>query len=218
MTEQTLPRGDADMYTRPMLAIYDPIALGMVCPLAWRCPRRTMLAFYDRNVRDRHLDLGPGSGYFLDRCAFPTPDPSITLVDLNQLVLDTVSRRIARYRPEALVRDVLRPLDLGDRRFTSLAVQNVLHCLPGTMAQKAAVLDHLLPYAEPGARIFGTTVIGDTTGRPRFTRWMMRQYNKAGSFHNAHDRLDDLDAALADRFTGYRLWTRGAMAFFEIDV
>ncbi|MCD0447742.1 class I SAM-dependent methyltransferase [Actinocorallia sp. API 0066] len=217
MTQPALS-GDAEMYTRPVLAIYDPIALGIVCPVAWRCSRRVMLNHYDRNVRDRHLDLGPGSGYFLDRCAFPTPRPSIVVADLNELVLSTVAKRIARYSPETLVRDVLHPLDLGDRRFTSLAVQNVLHCLPGSMADKAVVFDHLLPYAEPGARIFGTTVIGDQRDQPPLTRWMMRSYNKAGSFQNLHDRVETLDAELGKRFSAYRVWMKGSMAFFEIDV
>ena len=128
-------RGDADMYTKPVLMIYDPIALGMVCPVAWRCSRRTMLSFYNDSVRGNHLDIGPGSGFFLDKCRFPTRTPRITLLDLNELVLRTAARRIARYRPTTVVRDVLGDLDLGERKFESVALQNVLHCLPGTMKQ-----------------------------------------------------------------------------------
>lgn len=217
MTETEL-HGDAEMYTRPVLAIYDPIALGMVCPLAWRCPRRYMLAFYDRNIRGTHLDVGPGSGYFLDKCRFPVAKPSITLVDLNELVLTTVTRRIARYRPVSFVRDVLHPLDLGDRRFESAAVMNVLHCLPGTMAQKVTALENVLPYVEPGGRIFGSTVLGKDVDLSRFGHWMMRQYNAAGSFRNADDTLEALDAELSRRFAKHRLRVKGAMAFFEIDV
>jgi hypothetical protein len=121
--------GDAAVYTRPVLAIYDPIALGMVCPIAWRCSRRVMLEHYNRNIRGVHLDIGPGTGFLLDRCRFPTPNPSIVIADLNETVLETVSRRIARHRPVALRRDALHPLDLGDRRFESVAIQNILHCL-----------------------------------------------------------------------------------------
>lgn len=211
-------KGDADMYTKPVLAIYDPIALGLVCPLAWKCSRGHMLAHYDRNVRARHLDLGPGSGFFLDKCRWPAPDPRITIVDLNELVLSTVAGRIARYRPESFVRDVLQPLELGDRRYDSAGVMNVLHCLPGTMAQKARVLDHVREYVVPGGRIFGSTVLGKDVPLGRFGTWMMASYNKAGSFRNLGDSAEALDRELAARFPRYRLRTKGAMALFEIDV
>ncbi len=210
-------QGDAAIYTKPVLAVYDPIALGMVCPLAWRCSRRTMLDFYDANISDRHLDVGPGTGFFLDRCRFPSTTPEIAVVDLNETVLDTVAGRIARYRPATYVRDVLQPLDLG-RTFRTAGVLNVLHCLPGTIRQKVEVLDHVRAHVEPGGRIFGSTVLGRDVRLSRFGNWLMRQYNRAGSFRNTGDSLEGLDAALAERFDTYRLKTVGAMAFFTIDV
>ncbi|MDW6058812.1 class I SAM-dependent methyltransferase [Streptomyces sp. FXJ1.4098] len=89
----------AAVYSRPLLALYDTLILGAVCRAVWRCPPEEMLALYDRHVSDRHLDIGPGTGYFLDRCRFPTRLPQITLVDLNPTVLATAQRRIARYGP-----------------------------------------------------------------------------------------------------------------------
>jgi 2-polyprenyl-3-methyl-5-hydroxy-6-metoxy-1,4-benzoquinol methylase len=211
-------RGDAEMYTRPVLAIYDPIALGLVCPIAWRCSRQTMLHFYNRNIRERHLDIGPGSGFFLDKCRYPVPHPSIVIADLNETVLKTVTKRIARHQPVALVRDALQPLDLKGYRFSSVAIQNVIHCLPGSMEQKAVVFDHIRPYVEPGGRIFGSTVLGTGVELSCFGRWMMKEYNKAGSFRNTGDTRELLETALAKRFTHFRTTLKGAMAFFEIDV
>lgn len=218
MTTQQELHGDAAVYTKPVLAIYDPIALGLVCPLAWRCSRRAMLAWYNANIGDRHLDLGPGTGFFLDKCRFGSKEPEIALVDLNQTVLDTASRRIARYRPSTYRRDVLKPLDLGERKFRTAGVLNVLHCLPGTTEQKVTVLDNLRAYIEPGGRIFGSTVLGRDVELSKFGHWMMRQYNVAGSFQNTGDSPATLDAALAAKFSHYRLHTRGAMALFRIDL
>ncbi|MCE7002315.1 class I SAM-dependent methyltransferase [Kibdelosporangium philippinense] len=211
-------RGDADMYTRPVLAIYDPIALGMVCPIAWKCSRGTMLKFYQSNIGARHLDIGPGTGYFLDKVTYPVTHPKIVIADLNETVLDTVAKRIARFRPESLVRDALQPLELGNRSFTTAALLNVIHCLPGTMEQKAAVFDHVLPYVEPGGRIFGSTVLGKGVKRSKFGEWLFTSYNKAGSFRNTEDSMDLLEAELAKRFDSYRTHTVGSMGFFEIDV
>ncbi|MFE1071728.1 class I SAM-dependent methyltransferase [Streptomyces sp. NPDC058783] len=208
-------RGDADMYTKPVLMIYDPIALGMVCPVAWRCSRRTMLSFYNDSVRGNHLDIGPGSGFFLDKCRFPARTPRITLLDLNELVLRTAARRIARYRPTTVVRDVLGDLDLGERKFESVALQNVLHCLPGTMKQKGVVFDNVRPYVADGGVVFGCTVLGKQPPLPAHGRWMMEKYNQAGSFRNTEDGVEELEAQLAARFTRYSVRTRGAVAFFE---
>ncbi|MFC0540624.1 class I SAM-dependent methyltransferase [Kutzneria chonburiensis] len=222
MTETIEPaavlHGDAAIYTRSVLAIYDPIALGVMCPLVWKCSPRVMLSFYNRNVRGRHLDIGPGTGIFLDRCAFPVPNPSVVVADLNQNVLDTVRERIARYHPETLVRDALLPLDLGERRFESVGLLSVLHCLPGTMADKAVVFDNVRGHVEPGGRIFGGTVLGDGPNHTRLMRWMIGKYNQAGSFANDGDRLAQLHTELGRRFDDYRIYLHGAMAFFEIQL
>ncbi|MFD3917229.1 class I SAM-dependent methyltransferase [Streptomyces sp. NPDC088147] len=213
--EPTGLRGDADMYTKPVLMIYDPIALGMVCPVAWRCSRRTMLSFYNDSVRGHHLDIGPGSGFFLDKCRFPAGRPRVTLLDLNELVLRTAARRVARYAPRTVVRDVLGELDLGDEKFESIALQNVLHCLPGTMKQKGVVFDNIRPLLADGGVLFGCTVLGKDIRLPAHGRWMMEKYNQAGSFRNTEDSLEELTSQLSARFRRYSVRTRGAVAFFE---
>lgn len=58
----------AHAYSRALLACYDTVVLGVVCRLVWRAPRMHVRELYERNVTARHLELGPGTGYFL-RCA-----------------------------------------------------------------------------------------------------------------------------------------------------
>lgn len=206
--------GDASMYTKPVLRIYDPIALGMVCPIAWRCSRGTMLQFFNDNVRGKHLDIGPGTGFFLDKATYPVEHPDIVVADLNELVLRTTEKRIIRYRPRTMVQDALMPLQT-DEVFESIAIQNVLHCLPGTMKDKAVVFDNLIPNLGTGGVLFGCTVLGKNHGLGRAGSWMMEKYNDAGSFHNRQDDVQSLESILADRFERYSVRTRGAVAFFE---
>jgi hypothetical protein len=59
------------LYTRPMLAVYDLAVLGLACRCLWGCPARHILELYDRSVSANHLDVGVGTGYFLDRCRVP---------------------------------------------------------------------------------------------------------------------------------------------------
>ena len=206
--------GDASMYTKPVLRIYDPIALGIVCPVAWKCSRNTMLDFFNDNVREKHLDIGPGSGFFLDRATFPTSNPDIVLADLNELVLETAANRISRYSPRTMVQDALKPLQT-EEKFQSIALQNVLHCLPGTMESKATVFDNFLRNLTSTGVLFGCTVLGKNHGLGQLGTWMMEKYNEAGSFNNLEDDLETLEAVLKSRFPRYSVRTRGAVAFFE---
>ena len=65
------PRPGAAVYSRRTLEIYDPLVLGLCGTYVWKCPTREVLAFYDRHLSARHLDVGVGTGYFLDHCRFP---------------------------------------------------------------------------------------------------------------------------------------------------
>ena len=108
-TEQQVLAGQA-VYTKPMLAAYDLLVLGVSNRFIWGCPTQRLLDHYNRHVTANHLDAGVGTGYFLDKCRFPSPAPRIALLDLNQNTLDFASRRIARYKPETYRRNVLEPL------------------------------------------------------------------------------------------------------------
>src|SRR5262245_46844116 len=128
------------VYTPARLALYDAAILGLSCRLIWHCPKRRFLDLYNHHVGARHLDVGVGTGYFLDRCRFPVERPAITLLDLSEACLAKAARRIGRYSPEVRRANVLEPLDLGEARFDSVGVNGVLHCLPAAMDEKAGVV------------------------------------------------------------------------------
>ncbi|REE97775.1 class I SAM-dependent methyltransferase [Thermomonospora umbrina] len=202
-------------YSRAELSIYDVSVLAVNCRVLWRCPPGVMLAQYDRNVSDDHLELGPGTGYFLDRCSFPSAEPRLTLIDLDLGVLRTAGRRLARHSPTTRLRNVLEPLRLGDERFGSVGLNMLLHCVPGSIADKAVVFDHLLPYLRVGGRVFGSTVLCHGVPHTPLSRAAVRALNRRRIFHNAEDSLDTLEAELDRRFTAHRVTVRGSMALFE---
>ncbi|MFR9773749.1 class I SAM-dependent methyltransferase [Nocardia sp. SC052] len=214
-TPQSAWRG-ARIYSRPLLSFYDLVVLGVVTPKVWGVPIRRILDLYDRNVGARHLELGPGTGYLLRRGKPGSAQTQLTLVDLNQNVLTHAARRLAAWRPQTYRRDILRPFRLGTARFDSIALNFVLHCLPGSMADKAVVFDHAAAVAAPGARIFGTTILGDGAAHTFAGRRMLAAFNRTGMFHNTADTLQELDRQLASRFTSYNLDTYGTIAFFEV--
>lgn len=202
------------VYSPRLLRWYDFIVLRLSNRLIWRCPTPRLLEFFNRHVTGNHLDVGVGTGYFLDRCRLPVDQPRIVLMDANAECLRTAAARIARYRPLSVRYDVTQPIDWDGERFDSISLYYVLHCLPGTLPEKAIVLDHLRPLLNPGGVLFGSTLLAAGLPRTWTARRLMAAYNRQGIFGNAADRLDDLRQELDRRFETVELETAGCGALF----
>src|SRR5437879_4873979 len=105
--------GQSD-YTRPLLKVSDPLVLGLAARFVWRCPTARLVEGYRRQIRDRHLDVGPGTGYFIDRSGLPDGN-RVTLVDPNANVLDHASRRLRRLEVATVQADLLKSLSVDGR-------------------------------------------------------------------------------------------------------
>jgi hypothetical protein len=174
-----------------------------------------MLAQYDRHVGRRHLDLGVGTGWYLDRAAWPVEQPEITLLDLNENSLSVAARRLVRYAPKRVRASVLDPLPLGDARFESAAANYLLHCLPGSIESKAATLAaNVRPYLEPGGVLFGSTILGRGVAHTRIGRRLMRLYNAKGIFSNAEDDERGLERGMMSGLNDVEIEVVGAVALF----
>ena len=125
------------VYTRRTLQAYDFVVLGLSNRFIWKCPTSRLVAHYERHVSANHLDVGVGTGYFLDHCRFPVARPRVALLDLNQATLDYAARRIARYTPESHRGNVLEPIRLEVPKFDSVGLNYLQHCVPGTIESKA---------------------------------------------------------------------------------
>jgi len=202
------------VYSRWTLRLYDLYVLRLSCRLAWRCPASALLAQYDAHVGASHLDVGVGSGYFLDHCRFPVPRPEIVLLDLNDASLAFAARRIARLEPRTCRADVLEPLALTER-FDSVGLGFLLHCLPGDMAGKGRALGHLAAVLKPEGVLFGSTVLAADVRHNRLGAALVDVYNRKGIFSNRGDSLAGLRAALDASFTDVSITMRGAVALFS---
>lgn len=203
------------VYSPFVLTLYDLGVLGLSCRWLWRCPASALLAHYQQHISDNHLDVGVGSGYFLDKVRFSGPSPRVALMDMNPNSLDYCAQRISRYQPETLQRNVLEPIDYQGGKFDSLGMNLLLHCLPGTMAEKACAFDHLLPLLNSGARVFGATILQGDVPRNAAARGVMKMYNRKGIFSNQNDSLASLKQALESRLDQVEVQVEGCMALFS---
>jgi hypothetical protein len=205
------------VYSRFVLALYDAWVLGFSNQFLWRCPTSVLRQHYDRNVSARHLDIGVGTGYFLHHARWPAAEPELTLLDLNANSLQRTSARIARFHPTCVQANALQPFPELPA-VNSVGLCYLLHCLPGTLAEKAAVIfDHVKAVATPGARIFGATIVQGNAPRSRPAQKLMDVYNAKGIFSNDQDTIEDLETVLEQRFVKTSVQLHGCVTVFEAE-
>lgn len=203
------------IYNRPVLSLYDIYVLGFSNTFVWQCPSRLILDFYNEYISGKHLDVGVGTGYFLDKCKFPTDNPIIAVADLNLNSLQATSNRLQRYKLTTHVANILKPLIIEPAGFDSVALNYLFHCLPGNIISKGIVLKNLKPLLnKKGGVIFGTTILGKGVRQNPVAKFLSHVYNSKGIFSNADDNADDLEKVLNDNFHNYSIDVVGCVAFF----
>ena len=204
-------RGQRD-YTRLLLNLYDPLVLGPIARFVWRCPTTGLVERYRRHARDRHLDVGPGTGYFLERSGLPAGS-RVTILDPNTNVLGHVSRRLRSLDVTAVEADVLKPLPIAGP-FDSAALHLVIHCLPKPLERKADAVANVAAVLAPTGVLFGATVLGTSGHHTRVARGVLRAFNRQGGFDNLDDTEEGLREILGASFEHVELETIGSAAIF----
>jgi SAM-dependent methyltransferase len=203
-------------YTPLFLRIYDPLIIGFFTPIVWRCPATRLVDGYRRHLGRRHLDVGPGTGYFLDRAGLPDGSP-VTLLDPNVHVLDHASQRLKRLAITTIEADVCKPLPvLGP--FDSAALNGVLHCLPGPLPRKAAAVANVAAVLAPTGVLFGASILGTSGRHTWLSRGILEANNRRGTFDNIGDTQEGLVEILEASFERVELETVGSMAIFAATV
>lgn len=202
-------------WTTTSIVLYDPLVIHFANRFVWGCPSSRILAQYKRHITANHLDVGVGTGWYIHRCGFPSSDVRLALMDINRDSLSRASKRLERYRPEVYQANVLKPLGLDVKPFSSLSISYLLHCLPGNMQAKAVAFDHLKTVLEPGGMFFGSTLLSHGVRSSFNARRMMKRHNQAGMFSNSEDSLDSLRTELERRFEAVEIHTIGCVALFS---
>lgn len=205
-------RGQAD-YSPLLLRLYDPIVIGVVAGLVWRVPKGPLEAMYRNDIRDGHLDVGPGTGFLIDQAGLPDGS-RLTLLDPNRNVLAHASKRLQRYQVTTVEADVLKPLPVTGP-FQSAALSLVIHCLPGPMSRKAHAIENIAAVLAPTGVLFGATVLGTSGNHSRLGRAVLAAFNRRGAFGNLDDSEEGLREILEASFQTVELRIVGSIAVFR---
>lgn len=205
----------AAIYNKATLLAYDLWVLGLSNRYAWQCPTETLLAHFEQHVGPRHLDIGVGTGYLLDHCRFPVPNPVVVLADLNGASLEAAAHRIRHLHPKQHQVNVMQAFKLPEAPFDSVSMNYLLHCLPGQLADKAPAISHAAAQLRPGGTLFGATILGEGVRHNLFGGVLMQAYNWRGIFSNREDSAEALRAVLEQQLHHVEVQVIGQVALFS---
>ncbi|MEI9729107.1 class I SAM-dependent methyltransferase [Enterobacter hormaechei] len=205
----------AKVYTPLTLKLYDWWVLNFSNDFAWRCPtKKYLLPHFLRNLSSNHLDVGVGTGYYLTHAP---DDCAISLLDLNNSSLEAASARAGKSKIECQINhDVIEnyPTHLKNQ-FDSISMFYLLHCLPGTMADKAIVIGNAKMALTDDGVLYGATILGNGVKHNSFGKMLMNTYNSKGIFSNKNDSEASLRKILSDHFETAEVRVTGTVALFS---
>jgi hypothetical protein len=203
-------------FNKLTLPFYDLVLYGLISRRAWGMPIARLDAHYQRYMRSNHLEVGVGTGYLLDRVEFPSGPTRLALMDLSEPCLERTARRVARHTPEVHVQNLLEPMRHQLAPFDSIALNYVMHCIPGSFAEKHIAFLHLASLLGPHGVLFGTTVLGEGVQKNLMARPAMWLLNAIGLFNNRHDNARDLERLLRKHFQVLEFDVMGVVAAFAV--
>lgn len=212
-SQQDIKSGQA-VYTKKNLLLYDLVVTKFSNRFAWKCSRKNLINFFKENISNNHLDVGVGSGYFLQKLHLMPKNQRIGLLDLNRDCLDFAKKKLHHLHPEIYQHNVFEPFNSITKKFDSVSMNYLLHCLPGTISQKAISFDHIKAVLNPGGKIFGSTILGKGVTNNWLANKLIDLYNDKNIFDNIHDDSEALLRELRKRFSFVKIKTEGSVTLF----
>ncbi len=205
------------VYNPWVLRIYDFYVVFLSNKFVWGCPANKQLAQYKELIKENHLDIGVGSGYYLFKTLNNNQNShiKIALMDLNQNSLHFAAKRIKNNNPTLIKADIMRPLseEILSNQYDSIGLNFLLHCLPGTMEDKNIIFENISELLKPNGVCFGSTIINDYKNKR--AKKLANIYNKKGIFSNDQDTYKALEKNLKQYFKIVQLKQVGSVVLFQ---
>lgn len=135
---------------------YDLLVNKINCRYIWKCSEKNIHKLYSKNLKENHLEIGPGTGYFLNKYKFK----NLHLMDINSSILEKSKKNlypncdnINIYQHNIFQKN--NPIEIEN--IQSIGINYVLHCVPGELSFSFNNLIKNLN--QNNLNIFGSTVI-----------------------------------------------------------
>lgn len=183
--------------------------------LAWRCPQAVLKDDYRRFVGKNHLEVGAKTGKMLDQLDKPVGSFRLTLIDLNMWSLRAARKRLTRYTPNVFQLNIFDEHTPIPERFDSIAVNRVLHYIPGGFYTKGILFYHLKRLLNKNGVLFGSTIVSRGCNHNIFSWTINKLLNLTGILKNKNDSVAELEKALKVYFRDVHIEVHGSTAIFS---
>ena len=139
---------------------------------------------YNKYLGRNHLEIGPGSGYFLKNKNIN----NLTLIDINQDILNYSYNNLISNNYEIKIKNhniFNQELKLNSE-FDSVGLNYVLHCIPGRIENNIDSIINNLKNKNDYI-LFGSSVLNDVNLQTRLSKLELIYLNKNKVFHNTND-------------------------------
>ncbi|MFE7461721.1 hypothetical protein ACWFMI_23255 [Nocardiopsis terrae] len=218
-------RPNPHLYSPHNIARYGDLIVKKSHRWAWKLDNDQLQDLYLRYVSAQHLEIGPADLYFLDHTPAPAMEHlwHVDVLDINRAPLEAAQHKLkGRAQAQVHEHDVLAlPWPTKKHHYQSLAIGNVLHCVPGAgVSAKGSAIQGMAEALAKDGLAWGYTLTGSQDPMTRtnpLARALMWHYNKADNvFSNRGDRLADLERELKMYFASVQVWPMGAAAVFVV--
>lgn len=194
---------------------YDVGLYRFVTPRIWRCATAQLMDNYVENISNNHLEIGVGSGYFLEHTLCPEYLQRLVLLDLNQRCLSKSAKRLKAFEPQMRHHDILMPFAQEEAKVASVGMNYVLHCIPGSFRSNERIFTHIHSLLEDGGVLFGATLLKQPASKGIVSWLFMKLLNTVGIFNNSEQTLLDLEQVLGATFSEVQLSIVGCAVVFR---
>lgn len=202
------------IYSKSSLAIYDLFVTRFSNRFVWCCTREQQIEFFKQHISRNHLDIGVGTGGLLQHLELQPENQRLGLLDLNENCLMYAKNRLRYLNPEIYKHDVFQAFTDITKKFDTVSLNYVLHCLPGSLSQKAVVFDHIKAVLQPKGCLFGSTILGKSPQKNWLAKKLLALYNQKKIMHNLADDETELRQELNKRFSAVKIVNQGCVAMF----
>jgi hypothetical protein len=203
-------------FNKGTLLVYDFVLYGVISKYGWGCSIERLDSHYRNHLSSNHLEVGVGTGFLLNRAVFDLPHPRVALMDLSAACIETTARKVSRYAPEAYIQNLLEPIEIKIAPFDSIAINSVMHCVPGNFKEKGVAFLNLRNLMSESCVLFGSTVLSDGIRKNWLAKPFMWLMNFLGVFNNRRDNAQDLKSYLDTHFQIIEFEVVGVAAFFAV--